>query len=367
LFLVLATASTFAQRVRIEPFFPNFGEWVTLKCDFHMHTVFSDGSVWPPHRAEEAWREGYDAIAITDHIEYRPHKQDMVLTNHNRPFELARPSADALGLLLVQSAELTRGEPPGHWNLLFLTNINLIPTNDHRAALRAATNQGAFIFWNHPGWKQPNRRSKWYKEQKEALQNGWLHGLEVVNGNEYDPIVHEWCIEHKLTMLGNSDVHGPTGLDYSFPPGRRRPITLVFAKARTADAIKEALTQRRTAIWNENNLYGSEEHLRPLFDHSLEIKTPGLAIKPKCRAILQVHSRCAVGFQLEAKGKVPGLTFPEKLTLHPGVTMGVEIRRGSNAPSAGQLIKLPYRAQNLVPAPGQTLAVEVPFFLEPDR
>lgn len=39
----------------------------TLKCDFHSHTIFSDGDVWPSYRVEEAWRDGLDAIAITDH------------------------------------------------------------------------------------------------------------------------------------------------------------------------------------------------------------------------------------------------------------------------------------------------------------
>ena len=37
---------------------PDIPGYITMKCDFHMHTVFSDGSVWPQIRAEEAWREG---------------------------------------------------------------------------------------------------------------------------------------------------------------------------------------------------------------------------------------------------------------------------------------------------------------------
>ncbi len=68
---------------------PEVPGYVTLKCDFHIHTVFSDGLVWPSLRAEEAWREGLDAIAITDHIEYQPHKAD-ITTNHNRSYEIAK-------------------------------------------------------------------------------------------------------------------------------------------------------------------------------------------------------------------------------------------------------------------------------------
>ena len=42
--------------VRREIRFPDLPGCGTLKCDFHMHTVFSDGEVWPPVRVAEAWR-----------------------------------------------------------------------------------------------------------------------------------------------------------------------------------------------------------------------------------------------------------------------------------------------------------------------
>lgn len=48
---------------------PDILGYKTLKCDLHLHTVFSDGTVWPAERVEEAWRKGLDAVAITDHIE----------------------------------------------------------------------------------------------------------------------------------------------------------------------------------------------------------------------------------------------------------------------------------------------------------
>ena len=37
---------------------PNILGYQTLKCDFHTHTVFSDGVVWPTVRIDEAWQEG---------------------------------------------------------------------------------------------------------------------------------------------------------------------------------------------------------------------------------------------------------------------------------------------------------------------
>lgn len=54
------------------PFFSSEkGYWVST--DLHIHTVFSDGNVWPTLRVEEARREGLDLIAMTEHLEYQPH------------------------------------------------------------------------------------------------------------------------------------------------------------------------------------------------------------------------------------------------------------------------------------------------------
>jgi hypothetical protein len=75
--------------VRKEISIPGFDQYQTLKCDFHIHTVFSDGHVWPTMRVTEAWQEGLDAISITDHIEYRPHK-NVVIGDLNESFKIAK-------------------------------------------------------------------------------------------------------------------------------------------------------------------------------------------------------------------------------------------------------------------------------------
>ena len=56
-------------KARHEICLPQIDDYQLLKCDFHIHTIFSDGIVWPSLRVQEAWEEGLDAIAITDHIE----------------------------------------------------------------------------------------------------------------------------------------------------------------------------------------------------------------------------------------------------------------------------------------------------------
>ena len=99
---VTCLMSAQAQR-RHEIQVPNPDGYTTLKCDFHMHTVFSDGLVWPTVRVDEAYREGLDAISLTEHIEYRPHKKDIV-ADHNRSYELSQKQAKKLGILLIRGS-----------------------------------------------------------------------------------------------------------------------------------------------------------------------------------------------------------------------------------------------------------------------
>ncbi len=87
LFTVAQDAGTLSADRKIE--FPDIAGYQTLKCDFHMHTVLSDGSVWPNIRVQEAIRDGLDAISITDHIEYQPHIDDIPHPDRNRGHEIA--------------------------------------------------------------------------------------------------------------------------------------------------------------------------------------------------------------------------------------------------------------------------------------
>ena len=62
--LVAFGCTTFAQRKLNN--LPTIPDYVTLKGDFHVHTDFSDGAVWPTFRVDEAVREGIDIIALSD-------------------------------------------------------------------------------------------------------------------------------------------------------------------------------------------------------------------------------------------------------------------------------------------------------------
>ncbi len=352
---------------------PDILTYQTLKCDFHLHSVLSDGQVWPTVRIDEAWRDGLDVLSITDHIEYRPNlkyfsKDKVVVSDHNLPYEIAREKANEKDVLLIKGAEITRTMPPGHCNALFLTDINPLDTpwkddgsgkqgwmgnglliNNWKDAFYEAKKQGAFIFWNHPGWKtqQPDT-TLWWQEHTWLFENHLMDGIEVVNGNSYSPEAHQWAIEKNLTMIAGSDAHGPIG-------GKKRPVTLVFATDRSVAAVKEALFDHRSAILSENKLFGDRKFLDAIFFGSITIE-PVVKTAEGCQIIIQNSSD--ISFELsKAAGNDVNLNFSDKIIIPAGKSATLSILMSK--PSSNRKIDLKFIVDNFFIAPGEGLPVTI--------
>ena len=312
--VLMLSCGTLSAQIRQEIAIPDLKDYQTLKCDFHLHTVFSDGTVWPTVRVDEAYREGLDAIALTEHIEYRPHRQD-IQASHNRSFEIAKKAAQNRNIILIPGSEITRSMPPGHSNALFISDADSLDRPEYRDAFAAAKRQNAFIFWNHPGWEaqQPDT-TLWWDEHTELWKNGCLQGIEVVNANTYSPEAHQWCLDKKLTLLGNSDSHQPMQSDIDFSHGEHRPMTLVFVKERSAEGIREALLHRRTAVYFGENLIGEEAYLKELFENALQIRT---VHQTDQSVTLTIFNRSDLVFHLEKTEHDPHLIYFRTCTLKP--------------------------------------------------
>lgn len=363
LFLLIMTGQSFSHlRVREPIKIPDIQGYKTLKCDFHTHTVFSDGLVWPTVRAEEAWRNGLDAIAITDHLEYTPHKADIPVA-HNRSYEIALPLADDLRVTLIKGSEITRKMPPGHMNALFLSDSEKLRTEEWRDAVKAAVEQDAFIFWNHPGWsgQQPDGVSRWYKEHDELLNNGWLHGIEVVNEKEYYPEAHAWCLEKNLTMLSNSDIHDPVHMKYDIPHNEHPPVTLVFARENSVSAIREALFDRRTAVLWNNLLVGEEKFLKPIFDNSVSVVTPEIIWKGKKTQYVQIANTSDISYELTLSDTSAVIRVPESIELTAGKTVLFEVRGRADEIEDSTEMVISYQVSNLKILPDKGLPVQIRF------
>jgi hypothetical protein len=355
-FLLISAAPLTAQGRR-EVAIPDIPGFVVLACELHIHTVFSDGNVWPTVRVEEAWLDGLDVLAVTDHVEYHPHKDDIPV-RHHRPFEIAAPPARALGLIPLRAAEITRKMPPGHFNALFVEGIVPLEAKEWKDSLEAAAKQGAFIFWNHPTFPQPEGKAVWYPEHEELFVKGRFHGIEVVNGETYYPESHRWCLEKGLTMLANSDSHNPIGMSYGYGPEDHRPMTLVLAREKSLEAVREALFGRRTVVWYKDKLIGRPEHLRPIFDASIEVLTPEVRFGNKESAVLQLRNRSDVPLNMSLKVP-PDLVAPANMWLTPGHVGRITIRAKPDARSGKREIEIPCEVDNFLVTPEKGLPASI--------
>jgi len=342
-FFVLFQAAVVCGQARREIRMPDIMGYTTLKCDLHMHTVFSDGLVWPTVRVDEAWREGLDVISITDHIEYQPHKKD-IPTNHNRPYEIALRRAQERDILLIRGAEITRDTPPGHFNAIFLKDVDPLDTKDLLDCMAAADKQGAFIFWNHPGWKPEHKG--WFEIHTTLYEKKYMRGIEVVNGRTYYPEAHEWALQKNLTFLANSDIHAPMTLEQSTPE-EHRPMTLVFAKEKSVAAVKDAIVAGRTAVWYEDQLIGKAQYLDAIFQEAADIKDIRYGKDNVIR--FAVENTCDVALDLERTGSLG----PRELMIPPNSKALLKVKVASTESPT----KLSYTARNFVVAPNKGLPV----------
>ena len=325
--------------------FPALEGYQTVACDFHMHTVFSDGEVWPPVRVQEAWRQGLDVIAITDHIEYQPHRAD-VPTHFDRSYELARATAAEHGILLARGAEITRSTPPGHFNAVFLDDIAPLDTADLSGGHEASEPAGSLRLLESPRLERAGERAAGPTAHATMYANKWLHGIEVCNGDTYYPQAHRWCLEKNLTMMGNSDIHDPD-LRTQSTPADHRTVTLAFVKEKTLSGVKEALQQGRTVVWWKDRLIGRREWLAPLFAKCVRVSSPHL------RSAEEVWVKIGNVSDVDVRLKRVGDVGPLHLNLPARATTLVAIA----AQRSTRPLDLRYTAENFLIEPQTGLPV----------
>lgn len=285
--------------LRNEIILPKVNNFQVIKCDLHTHSIYSDGSVTPDYRMREAWTDGLDAIAVTEHVEYRRWEGEMlsflkgyvpegtkavnasitgkaadergILTDLNLPIRVSKNIADGLGVTVIPGVEITRTpETIGHYNALFIQDANTIYDADPAVSMKKAREQGALIMHNHPGWRRKSLEMTEF-EQK-VYGEGLIDGVEIMNGSEFYPSVVDRAQQKKIFMAANTDIHGTTARDYE-TMGQYRNMTFVLAKDRTLASIKEGLTARRTLAYSYGSIAGEETIVRDFFEACIQYET----------------------------------------------------------------------------------------------
>lgn len=319
---------------------PDLGGYVTVAGDFHMHTVYSDGSVLPDVRVNEIYREGLGALATTDHAEFSPYLSDLP-KNSNRSNELAAKRAGELGLIHIPGTEITRdfsqGEFSGHFVALFIKDVDAVEVPDTFDMLREAKRQGAFLFWCHPP-------AVWGEEIEAAAREGLFAGIEIVNGGTYFPEAHRWAVEKGLAIFGNSDAHDP--LFYG------RPVTLVFAAERTAASLREAFLARRTVVLSGSTLYGEKRFLDGLFYGSVKIKNPSLTVSAAAPGRLTFVNSSDINYRIIVNTAGLEVELRREIIIEAGKETTVTVSKKPTAAAGAKTLVLSFKNANMFLRPG---------------
>ena len=289
---------------RTEIILPQVKGYNCYKADFHVHTIYSDGELTPRQRVREAWYDGLDILAITDHLEARNYEKYMlkvlaphnpggvahkyyhagsvrlmedgtdpgIRSDHNAAFDEAvqHLQKEAYPILLIKGSEISR-EPKsqGHFNALFIKDIPAIYNIDTKETFRNVHKQGGIVIHNHPAYRRnTTEKSEW---QAEVYKEGLIDGIEIVNGVSFYPKMIRRAKEENLAMIGGTDTHRPT-TGYYRDMGFYRTMTFVLAKECSEKAIKDAILKRRTIVYSGGELMGEEKWLNAFVNAAVDCR-----------------------------------------------------------------------------------------------
>ena len=128
-------------------------------------------------------------------------------------------------------------------------------------------------------------------------------------------------------MIGTSDIHQPIQTDYDFSKGEHRTMTFVFVKERSPEGIREALDNRRTAVYYRELVIGREEILRPFFEKCVDIKEVKRTEK---EVTFSVMNATDLVLKLKKTAHDPSLVYFREMTLKPHTqhTISVKLENG---------------------------------------
>ena len=107
--------------------------------------------------------------------------------------------------------------------------------------------------------------------EQKAYDEGLIDGIEAFNSADLYPLAIERAKKYGFFLIGATDAHISTSRDYlAFTPIRN--MTLIFAKDKSLESLREALLDRRAIAYGWGTLSGEESLLKDLFKASMQTR-----------------------------------------------------------------------------------------------
>ena len=178
--------------------------------DLHMHTFHSDGELIPAELVQRAKAAGYQALALTDHVD-ASNLEEVV----SRALRAASALTESSGLLVLAGAELTHVPPAQIPGLIARarqlgaeivvvhgeTPVEPVPEGTNRAAIA-----GRADILAHPGLLTP-AEARLAKRNGVALELTSRGGHSLANGH-----VARVATQAECALVVNSDTHSPRNI-----------------------------------------------------------------------------------------------------------------------------------------------------------
>ena len=136
--------------------------------------------------------------------------------------------------------------------------------------------------------------------------------VALINGDSEEPVITVATLNAIIALLKGGNLDDMMDIDWF--AGEQRPVTLLFARERSASGVREALENCRTAIFAENQVYGKEEFLCPLLTGCLEIER---VTKSKTRLSVEVFNNSSIPVILDKGPGSEQWQMSRHLVLHP--------------------------------------------------
>ena len=352
LFFINISLVNYSQTRKL--FFLNPPDTHVISSDLHIHTVFSDGEVWPSIRIKEARRDSLDLISMTEHLEYLSYKNDLKITDRNRSYNISKALLKKdEPLIIVNGSEITKPMPPGHFNAIFVKDVNPLLNSDGEKSMIEANKQGAFVFWNHPNWieNRDDGIAKLDEIHERLLDKKLFHGIEVVNEHTYSEEALALALDNNLTIMGTSDIHGLIDWTFDKEKKQHRPITFILSKNRTIKSIRDALFNQKTFVWHRDILIGKEENISPVVSENLKITSLGYYKKI---VTIKIQNKSVVPFKLRYLGDYTFHKNSSILEIPARGELLVTIKTKEILTS----IKMSFEVLNVITAPKKNLVIK---------